>query len=398
MSVSPTIEEMQRLPAGQLKDKVEEFWLKIQTEGLPLIEPDPLYEHYEYVTFIYRNEKKYPEVKLFIPGIYDEYRFGDKKMYQLGNTDLYYRTYLLAKDVCLSYRFDVKNRAGKVIKELDPYNKNRIPKQEARSYSYSVLDRSNTGQDWGERMHPDLESKIDSFTFESHLLKNKREIYIYLPPGYDFHREEKYPVIYLFDAFVYLNRVEVPVVLDNLIAENKIPPMVAVMLDNPTNDSRYVEYPLNFDFKHAIVTELIPFIREKYNVSLSPEKNIIGGMSYGGLAAAFFAFYHPDIFGNVLSQSGSFWRDKILKDKAGNEYRNDWLPRQFLLEEKKEIKIFLDWGLQENMVLGANRNFVRVLEKKKYDYAFMELNGWHNWSITRRTFPLGVMFLLNRTN
>lgn len=46
-------------------------------------------------------------------------------------------------------------------------------------------------------------------------------------------------------------------------------------------------------------------------------------MSYGRLAATFFAFYHPDIFGKVLSQSGSFWRDIQLSDRFGDEVRND---------------------------------------------------------------------------
>ena len=49
------------------------------------------------------------------------------------------------------------------------------------------------------------------------------------------------------------------------------------------------------------------------------EKNIIDGMSYGGLAAGFMAFHHPDIFGKVLGQSSSFWRDF--------EYKTCWFSK-----------------------------------------------------------------------
>jgi enterochelin esterase-like enzyme len=50
-------------------------------------------------------------------------------------------------------------------------------------------------------------------------------------------------------------------------------------------------------------------------VTRDPQKSIVGGYSFGGLAAAFVAFRRPDLFGNVLSQSGAFWRgnDKDVK-------------------------------------------------------------------------------------
>ena len=396
MSVSPTMKKLEETKKENLEEQLSAFLAQCKKDGLPLIEKNAVYADYVYVTFIYQNTEKYTDIKLFIPGIYDEYRFGDMKMYQLHNTDLYYRTYLLPNNICISYRFDVKNKKGATIKELDKFNSNRIPKGDSRSYSYSVLDLSKFGEDWCETKHYNTGSRVESFVHENNSLNNKRDIYVYLPPNYDKDKPNGYPVVYLFDAFVYMNRVEVPVVLDNLITEKKIEPIIAVMLDNPTSNSRYTEYPLNFEFKDAIVSEFIPLIQKRYNVSTNPQKTVIGGMSYGGLAAAFFAYYHPDIFGNVLSQSGSFWRDLELKDLHGNEFRNDWLPYQFLSTEKKDITFFLDWGLQENMVLGSNRNFVKILDKKKYKYHFVEFNGWHNWANTRRMFPIGLMFLLNK--
>ncbi len=394
MTVSPTIAKLENMDNFSLNNEVNKLWLEAEKTGLPLIEKDSLYDDYVYVTFIYRSSTSNYEVKLFIPGIYDENRFGDLKMYRLKNTDLYYRTYLLPNDVCMSYRFDIQSvKAGKITKELDAYNRNRIPKGERKDFSYSVLDLSKYGTDWCEKKHYNTGSSVDSFTMKSNLLNNSRDVYVYLPPDYD--KTKEYPVIWLFDAFVYMNRVEVPVVLDNLITEKKIKPVIAVMFDNPDKESRYAEYPLNFQFKNAFISEFVPLIKNRYKISSNPNDNIIGGMSYGGLAAAFIAFYHPDMFGKVLSQSASYWRDLKLKDFNDNEVRNDWLIRQFNENSKRNIIFFLDWGLQENMVLGSNRTFVKILDKKGYKFKFTEFDGWHNWANTRRTFPVGVMYLIN---
>jgi enterochelin esterase-like enzyme len=116
-------------------------------------------------------------------------------------------------------------------------------------------------------------------------------------------------------------------------------------------------------------------------------------MSYGGLASAFMAYYHPDIFGKRISQSGSFWRDFEYLDSEGEWFRYDWLINQYLTSEKKQLKIFLDWGLQENWVLDSNRKMVKVLINKGYDLKFIEFNGWHDWSNSRKTFAKGLLYL-----
>ena len=66
---------------------------------------------------------------------------------------------------------------------------------------------------------------------------------------------------------------------------------------------------------------------------------------------------------------------------------------RFVKEKKREIKIYLDWGLQEDIVFEANRKFVRFLDQLNYDFKFTEFNGWHDWSNSRKTFPLGILYL-----
>jgi enterochelin esterase-like enzyme len=83
-----------------------------------------------------------------------------------------------------------------------------------------------------------------------------------------------------------------------------------------------------------------------------------------------------------------------LTDSHDSEIRNDWLINQFLTSEKKNLRLYLDWGLQENMVFGSNRRMVRVLDKLDYDYKFIEFNGWHDWANSRKTFAEGLLYLL----
>lgn len=395
-SISPAISRMQNLNSDTLTVELNKFWEKAKKNGLPLIERDSLYEDYLYITLIYQDTSKNKDISFDVYGIYDEYRFGDMKMHRLKNTDLLYRCYMVPNDICFSYRFRIKDTlSGNTINDIDMYNADRIPTGLQNNYSYSVLDLRKNETDWNAKRYESTGSKLDTFIFESNIMSNSRNIYVYLPSGYNQKSKEKYPIIYLFDSFIYLNRVEVPNILDNMIKEGKIESMIAVLIDNPTNTSRNIELPNNFEFKRFIIEELVPNIRQKYNTSINPTENIIGGISYGGLAASFIAFYHPNIFGKVLSQSGGLWRDKQLTDLFGNEIRNDWIINQYIRGDKKKIKIFLDWGLQENMVLGANRKMVRILDKKGYDFKFVEFNGWHDWSNSRKTFPVGLMYLLN---
>ena len=393
-SVSPIISKLQELNSDSFPHELSKLWTKIKNEGSPLIEKDLFYDDYLYMTLIYQDSTENKNIKYEVFGIYDEPRFGDMKMHRLKDTDLYYRCYMVPNDICFSYRFQVTDTlTGKSIYDIDKYNEDRIPTGINRKYSYSVLDLRQNEPDWNKKRYENTGSKVDTFVFDSKIMNNSRDIYVYLPSGYNQQQKSKYPVIYLFDSFIYLNRVEVPNILDNLIKEGKIEPMVAVMIDNP-DGKRNIELPLNFDFKQFIVDELVPFIREKYNTSLNSTENIIGGISYGGLSATFIAFYHADIFGKVLSQSGGFWRDLKLTDNYSNEIRGDWLINNFLVEKNKDLKIFLDWGLQEDMVLGANRKFVLILDQQHYDFKFIEFNGWHDWSNSRKTFPVGLLYLL----
>lgn len=395
MTISPFISKLLKLKNQDLQQEIKNLWLIVEKDNFPLIESDSLDSDYKYLTLIYQENSENIEVSFEVKGIYNEYRLGDMKLRRMQNSDLYYRCYKIPNDICFAYRYIVKDTiSGKEIKTIDKFNSDLIPRGQIYNISYSVIDLRSNEIDWNKKKYDDLNSKIDTIKYTDGVVKKNRNIYIYLPPNYDKNRKKPYPIIYLFDAFLYLNRIEVPIILDNLITEKKIEPMIAVFFGT-YRKSRGIILPLNFEFKKEFVTKVVPLIQEKYNTSLDPNENIIGGMSYGGLAASFIGFYHSDVFGRVLGQSSSFWRDIELTDNEDEWMRNDWLIKKYITSNKKELKFYLDWGLQENWVLGSNRRMVKVLNKKEYEVKFTEFNGWHDWSNSRKNFADGLMYLLD---
>ena len=142
--------------------------------------------------------------------------------------------------------------------------------------------------------------------------------------------------------------------------------------------------------------EIVPWARVNYHATDRPEQTIIGGASAGGLQAAFVGLKHAEVFGNVLSQSGSFpW-------KPDGEKEYEWLNRQFAASPRLPLRFSFEAGLLEGTwwwrslvpaspngppvidptLLAANRNLRDTLLSKGYSVHYTEFNGNHtlfNW-------------------
>jgi enterochelin esterase-like enzyme len=96
-------------------------------------------------------------------------------------------------------------------------------------------------------------------------------------------------------------------ILNNLISEKRISPMVAVFVGNAHGGARNHELPYNPVFADFLVSALLPWAHGLYNFTSDPLRAVIEGSSFSGLAAACAGLRHSETFGNVLSQSHSFW-------------------------------------------------------------------------------------------
>jgi enterochelin esterase family protein len=221
----------------------------------------------------------------------------------------------------------------------------------------------------------------------------ERRVWIYTPPGYQ-PKGAAYPLIVAFDGEMYLDpTIPLPKMLDTLLGESKAPAFVAVLVDNGARAARLDDLANRAPFASFLADELMPWVRSGWNVTRDPRRTVVVGSSAGGLAAAYVALAHPELFGNVLSQSGAFWRG----NEASNEPPYEWLTERYASSPARPIRFFLEVGaLEDHRVLGgtgpnmrdANRRFRDALQAKGYAVSYGEVpNGVHSPEDWARRLP-----------
>jgi enterochelin esterase family protein len=251
---------------------------------------------------------------------------------------------------------------------------------------------------WSERRDGVREGTTQMHRLASPLLRNERRVFVYIPPGYDPRRA--HPLLVVFDGFAYTTLVPLPTVLDNLIAAGRIPPLVAVMPDSLDSETRMRELCFHEPFVDFVVDELLPWARERWNVTDRPADTVLAGSSLGGLTSAFAAVRRPDAIGNVLSMSGSFGREPPEEEPP-------WLPRHIAGRERLPLRWYLDAGILETIMppgdvvrpslLHANRHLRDVLRAKGYEVHYQEFPGGHEYLWWRETIADGLVALLGET-
>ena len=243
------------------------------------------------------------------------------------------------------------------------------------------------------------QGRVEEFTLKSKIYNYPRRVWIYTPPGYSKTNSETYDLLVVFDGWEYLNEIPLPTMLDSLIAAKKIPPTVALLIDDSSAAVRLNDLANREEFVGFVGDELIPWVRQKWKVTHDPHHTIITGSSAGGLAATFLALRRPDLFGKVLSQSGAFWRGA----EGSNSAPYEWLTKEYSDKPGSDIRFFLDVGARETRgalqgaapsILEANRHLRDVLLKKGYPVIYFEVpDGAHAPEFWRLRLPIGLVSL-----
>ena len=222
--------------------------------------------------------------------------------------------------------------------------------------------------------------KVEQHTVFDSTYRRPRDVWVYMPPGYDARATTPYPLIIAFDGAEYRDTMPLPFVLDTLLAAKKAPAFVAVLIDNGESAVRIADLGNAHRMADFLAKQLVPWVQKGWRVSTDPKRVIVTGSSAGGLAASYVAFVHPQLFGNVWSQSGAFWRGP----EATNGEPYEWLAAQVKAAPKKPIRFVLDVGaLEDHPTLGgagpnfrdASRRFRDALVAKGYDVTYTEVPG-----------------------
>jgi uncharacterized repeat protein (TIGR02543 family) len=134
---------------------------------------------------------------------------------------------------------------------------------------------------------------------------------VYLPAGYDANRAEPYKVVYLAhgifgDETDFMIPVNVPNILDNMIARGEIEPTVVVTMGNHfTGTSLSFSSYNQTNAANNLVQTILPLIEANYNVSNKREGRAYGGFSYGGMTGGIVIRTYPTTFGFYGHFSGN---------------------------------------------------------------------------------------------
>ncbi len=213
--------------------------------------------------------------------------------------------------------------------------------------------------------------------FPSRILRNRRDILVYLPRGYARATREHYPVIYLhdgqnlFDAATAFAGVEwgVDETAQRLVRRRLIEPLIIVAVAN-TGKNRIHEYAptrgviestptrkrrsrgMLRHYGRFLIEELKPFIDRHFRTRREAEFTGVGGSSLGGLATLALGLWYPEVFNRLAVMSPSIWWDDCVILRMVEELR-----------AKLPLKIWLDTGTNEDGWQRARVLRDRLVEK-----------------------------------
>lgn len=414
--LSPTIASL-RQQIAQGETNTEIFWSRVARSGAPLVEPAENDPGKVLLTFLWRGK---PETRnVVVLSSFEARSVPDNVMKHLAGSDVWFLTVRLPNSSRFTYTLSHNDpltgdgptaRQRNATAQADPLNPRQYMGAGAPGTQRSLVVLPNApSQPWIVRNPDTPTGTVKDHQISSGLLKNERKISVYIPAGYQ-SNGVPCALLVLFDKGAYLheNLIPTPVVLDNLIAASKIPLTVAVFIPSGTAPSgqslRDEELTPNQDFADFLAKELIPWVRNNYNVTTDSRQTVVGGSSLGGLAAAYAALRHSEIFGNVLSQSGSFWWTPVRQPYAESTREPGRLARLFLDAPKRPIKFHLDAGLFEadwggggGYNLETTRHMRDVLRAKGYEVHYQEFAGGHEYINWRGTLSDGLTALIGKS-
>ena len=214
-----------------------------------------------------------------------------------------------------------------------------------------------------------------------------RSVTVYVPAQYK--PGQRAPFFVSQDS---MGRSILPTMLDNMIADKRLPAMIGVMINSGGGDAQGSERGLEYDtvsgkYAEFIQTEVLPKIERDYHVRFTnnPDGRMTMGGSSGGACALSMAWFHPEWYHRVLTYSGTYVNQQSPLNPASPhgawEYHEHLIPQT----RRKPIRIWLEVGENDirsnddestlhNWVM-ANDRMAAVLKAKGYRYQFVFAQG-----------------------
>lgn len=231
---------------------------------------------------------------------------------------------------------------------------------------------------------------------ETHPIDYQRTITVYVPAQYVPGTAAPFIVTHDGPALGKPDQ-SLPRILDNLIAQRRVPVMLAIMVAHGGGDAQGHERGREYDtmsgkFAEFIEAEVLPRVEQTYAVKLTkdPEGRATMGNSSGGSAALIMAWYHPEWYRRVITYSGTFVNQQWPFDPATPGGAWDFHATLIPQSARKPIRLWMEVGDRDNYNpnvmrdgmhdwVEANNCMAAVLKAKGYSYQYVyALNAGHS--------------------
>lgn len=236
--------------------------------------------------------------------------------------------------------------------------------------------------------------------YSSAVVGDQRDLYVYTPPDYEREPRRAFPVLYLLhgfsdDASAWSVVGRANVIVDNLIAQKRVKPMIVVM---PLGygapeilaggfsgfDKDLALLRRNFDkFGESLFGEVLPLVESTYRVEMGREGRAIAGLSMGGSESLLAGLNHLDEFA---------WIGSFSAGGLGDDFDTKF-PR---LDRNANSRVRLLWiacGVSDPLI-AMNRGLRMWLQSKAIEHTGVETAGGHTWMVWRRNLVAfaGLLF------
>jgi enterochelin esterase family protein len=220
--------------------------------------------------------------------------------------------------------------------------------------------------------------KVEKVWFSSAVTKTTGRFHIYTPPGYE-KLKGPLPVLYLQhgggdnDA-AWTTSGKANFILDNLLADGKIKPMLVVMPMGHPAAGFFMEPGVDADpYYKQLFNEIMPYVESHYKASTKREDKAYAGLSMGGLQALNIALFTPEKFGYVLPLSTGYFPPqlKTIEEKYSAQLKNT---------EINKLKLFwIAMGGEKDIAYQNGKNVLALFDKYGIKYKTNDYPAGHTF-------------------
>jgi enterochelin esterase-like enzyme len=229
---------------------------------------------------------------------------------------------------------------------------------------------------------------VDIRTYYSVVQKVFRKAYIYLPPEYDQFKDKKYPVLYLRhggggNETSWYNEGRAGVIMDNLLAQAKVQPMIIVMTNGNVETATSGGY--NAEAMEIVANELfkdvIPMVEKNYRVNADQQHRAIAGLSMGG-GQSFYIGLH---YANQFDWLGVFSTGLFGGIPGAAFNAEEYVPGLISNSAKfnNELKLFYISVGEQDPRIEYTGKLIKTFEESKLDVIYKTYPGVHEWLVWR---------------